>query len=381
MGGVSTEQLMVTEPDQLVEIEEGWRQLAERRSNAFVTPEWVRAWWQHQGQKTSSLLIAALRHDGELVGVMPLALDKSRRPWVVRFAGASLGDCFHPVAEPAREPAVAATAMSLLHAEGHDRRMLMMEYVEPGRPWLREMQLASPRRLAITQQQQTELPYIPLDGLDWEGYLSQRGRRSRANLRRSLRVLERDHDMKTRLTTEETLEADLDQLFRLHAMRWQGRGTSTLGSPEAQAVLRDFAASAQRRGWLRLQVMEADGHPVAALLAWRIGGSYAYYNSGFDPAWSRHSVGTALMMTAIRTAIEEGASEFDMLLGTEVYKRRFARNGRTVSTVVLTRATSPARLLVAGEARARRHGRRLAELPGLGGVTRRLRRALPTSRQ
>jgi CelD/BcsL family acetyltransferase involved in cellulose biosynthesis len=375
----SSRQLMITEPGQIDEIEAQWRALAERRSNAFATPEWVRAWWSHSADERFSLRIAALLRGDELVGVMPLAIDASRRPRAIRFAGAGLGDRFHPVAEPEDEPAVAAAAMALLQQEDLSRHMLMFENVEPDRPWLGELRRASPRRLAVTEQQSTELPYVPLEGLDWDGYLAQRSRGSRSNLRRRERVLVREHGMTLRSAGEGSLEADLDHFFRLHAMRWAERGSS-LDSPRRQGVLRDFAAAAQRRGWLRLTVMEADGSPVAAMLGWRVGDSYAYYNSGFDPAWSQRSVGTVLITSTIRAAIEEGASEYDFLLGTEDYKGRFAAASREAATVVLTGAMRPSRLLLEGESRLRRHGRRLAELPGLAGVTRRLRRTLPTSR-
>ena len=83
---------------------------------------------------------------------------------------------------------------------------------------------------------------------------------------------------------------------------------------------------------------------------------------------------------AVEGAIEEGAREFDFLLGTEDYKRRFTYEARPGANVVLTPALRPISLLVAGEARARRFGGRLAERPGLGRVVRSLRGLLPTSR-
>jgi CelD/BcsL family acetyltransferase involved in cellulose biosynthesis len=370
---------LITDPARLGGIEDEWRALAEQRSNGFVTPEWLRAWWNHQGHVSSSLLVVAVRkQDGALAGVMPLALDASSRPRAIRFAGADLGDRFHPVASTEDEAAVAASAISALQANGTAHRMVMLEHVEPGRPWLSELRDASPRRLALSEQSEAELPYVPLEGLDWETYVSQRTAKFRSQIRRRERVLLRDHEMKVHSADEQTLETDLDEFFRLHAMRWQGRGQSALTEPQAQAMLREFAASALGHGWLRLIVIEAEGSAIAAFLGWRVGDSYVSYNTGFDPAWSNKSVGTVLTSVAIRGAIEEGAREFDFLLGTEPYKRSFTSEARPGVNAVLIGALRPMRLLVAGKARARRA---IAGRPALGRVISSLARLVPTARR
>ena len=91
------------------------------------------------------------------------------------------------------------------------------------------------------------------------------------------------------------------------------------------------------------------------------------------------SVGTVMMADTIRSAIEEGAEQFDMLLGNEPYKLRFANDRYTVQTIVVTRAMHPHRLLASGEAWARRNGARLRGRPGFERVNRVLRRLLPTA--
>ncbi len=84
------------------------------------------------------------------------------------------------------------------------------------------------------------------------------------------------------------------------------------------------------------------------------------------------------MADTVRSAIEEGAQEFDLLLGDESYKRRFANGTRAVQTTVLTGAMRPTRLLASGEAWARRHGSWLYEKRGARPAHRAMRRVLPT---
>ena len=120
------------------------------------------------------------------------------------------------------------------------------------------------------------------------------------------------------------------------------------------------------------------GAPVAAWYGWRLGERYSYYLAGFEPRWSDASVGLLLLAHTVREAIEEGAVEYDLLLGEEAYKQRFATASRPIETVILTRAFHPMRLVARAEATLWRAHRRLPprirerSRSLLGGVRRRL---------
>jgi CelD/BcsL family acetyltransferase involved in cellulose biosynthesis len=123
--------------------------------------------------------------------------------------------------------------------------------------------------------------------------------------------------------------AILAALFRLHEMRWRGRGGSdALGGPTVAAFHEEATALALDRGWLRLYALRLGGEPVAALYGLRYGGRFSFYQSGFDPAHSRSSVGLALLALSIQRALEEGAAEFDLLHGDEGYKSLWAHDAR-----------------------------------------------------
>ncbi len=378
MGNLEAE--LITETAAIAPIEAEWRALAEERSNGFITPEWFRSWWESQGQRSSSPLISvARRPGGSVAGVMPLVLDESSRPRAIRFAGANIGDRFHPAASREEEATVAAATMRALEVAGLDQQMVLLECADSQSQWWRLMKRGSSIRRAIVEQQQTMVPFINLAGSDWETYLAHRSRNFRKQVRRAERALIRDYSMKVRSATTKTLEADLAELFRLHDLRRNLLGGSSLDAA-ARCSLRAFAEAAHRRGWLRLSVMEADSMPVSALLAWRIGTSYVSYQGGFDPAWGRQSVGVAIEAVNIRNAIAEGAGEYDFLLGTEHWKRRFTPDARPTQTAVLVRARRPTRVLVAAEARARRAGSGMRERPRVGHLVRSLHGLIPTAR-
>lgn len=372
---------LITDVPRLAPIEDRWRELAVARSNAFVTPEWFHSWWQNQGKDCCTPLISvARRPDGQIAGVMPLVLDGSSRPRAIRFAGASIGDRFHPAARVEDEVEVTKATIAALGSSGLGRRMLLFERSDPTARWWRASREADPRQWTLVEQQQTSVPYIDLRGLDWDGYMATRSQKFRKQVRRGDRVLLGEHGMVMRQADPATVTADFTELFRLHDLRRSGLGGSSL-SPAARRSLHAFAAAACERGWLRLNVLEAEHRQVASFLGWRIGDVFDSYQGGFDPHWADLSVGFAIEAMTIRGAIEEGAHEYDFLLGTEDWKRRFTDLSRPNQTAILLGARRPIALLVAAEARARRLSNGLTRNHGVGRLAHAMHRVIPTARR
>jgi CelD/BcsL family acetyltransferase involved in cellulose biosynthesis len=73
-----------------------------------------------------------------------------------------------------------------------------------------------------------------------------------------------------------------------------------------------------------------NGAVAAVMYGFALNGRFYFYQHGYDEAYAAHSIGLALMALTIRTAIDEGAGEFDMLWGAEAYKSLWARSGRVL---------------------------------------------------
>ena len=328
------------------------------RGNAFVTPEWFWAWQRHYGTDHEPLVPVARDPRGAVVGLIPLVLEQGRGR-IARFAGSGLGDYFHPVASPENETAVAAAAGALMVSGPGSPKAIVAENVYAGGAWWRELSTASGFGGDPVVDRLAPLPSLQLAGRSWDAYLASRSRNLRSQLGRKRRALERDHDVSIRWTgADDPLGRDMASLFRLHDLRWATRERgSSLTSDRARAFHMDFAAAARARGWLRLGFLEIDGEPVAGWYGWRVGYRFAYYQAGFDPAWTERSVGMLLFAESIRAAADEGAGEYDMLLGDEPFKARFADGARPVCTAVIAPRLRPSRLLAIAEARMRRTAR------------------------
>ena len=344
-----------------------WRDLAERRANAFLLPEWYSTWMRHYGAMAEPQIVSVAAADGGLLGLLPLVAERKR----LRFAGANLGDHFGPLAREGHELEVAAAAAGRLGGDRH----LILDHVDRSADWLTAM-VGPSRSLRSIVSRVDVLPHIDLAGKSWDDYMDARSRNFRSQLGRKLRKLEREHGAVFRRTREPGgLSADLDTFFALHDARWTTRGGSSVATERARLFHRDFAAALLERGWLRLWFLELDGRAAATWYGWNVGGRYAYYLGGFDPEWEKQSVGFVLLAHTIRSATEEQAYEYDFLRGGEEYKGRFAAEAREIETVVLAPRVSLARATATVDAVVWQLSRRLSERSRDRG--RRLYKALP----
>jgi CelD/BcsL family acetyltransferase involved in cellulose biosynthesis len=353
---------LIDREDALGQVIGSWRRLAADRGNAFITPEWYLAATRtlHRGWIPAVLVV---RDDGGRIrGLLPLLSAPSRgAPRLLSFAGTRYGDLYHPVAAEGDDELIAAAAAPVMARHLGARCRLDIGRVDAGAGWWRELARAWPAGMAAVPRSPEALPYIDLDGSSWEEYLAARSRQFRSQVGRKMRALRRDHQVRLRRpASEQEALGDVGTLFHLHDARWAGRhAASAIADPSVREFHREFTREAHQQGWLRLYLLEVDAVPVAGWYGWRVGDRFSYYQAGFDPAWGRYSVGFLLLAETVREAIAEGASEYDLLLGDEPFKSRFATDRRLGRSVLLAPRVSRSRLAATARAwvdRARGRG-------------------------
>jgi CelD/BcsL family acetyltransferase involved in cellulose biosynthesis len=328
--------------DGFLKLRDEWNAALEASASdcVFLTHEWLSIWWIHlsEGRRIS---ILTARDGGKLVGALPVAERAPQftrmMPRVLEFLGTGVigSDYLDVIAERAREPEVVAAFGEYL-----TRRGLMIQLNQlRGNSSVAHLlgEHLRQRAWTVEETQLNVCPYIDLKGHDWESYLAVLGPNIRKNINRYFRNLPKAFDMRidcVRRTNE--AEAALDIAVDLHKKRWAEEGLSEAFHSEAViAFHREFVRAAAERGWLRLLILWLDGIPVSALYGLLYGPVFYFYQSGFDPAYSKHSVGVTTMGIAIKTAIEEGASEYDFLHGSEEYKFHWARDVRDLTRLEL----------------------------------------------
>jgi CelD/BcsL family acetyltransferase involved in cellulose biosynthesis len=307
----------IRDADAFVALETEWWDLWRRAQSAtpFQSPAWLIPWWQcfHPGE----LFTVTIRHNGQLVGLAPFYIEKSALARRILPVGISVSDYLDVLFDPAyAAEAGHALVESIAHeAGGWDEWSL--EELEPDAAAL---SLPAPARCQDSSMPQSACPVLALAARAasvWD-FVPARKRRD-TNLARN-RAARRGEIVIESADPARTSEM-LELLFRLHAARWQSRGTA--GVLESEMV-RSFQHAAAPRlaaaGLLRLWVLHIGSQPAAVHYGLMHGRRAFAYLTGFDPGFAFESPGVILLAHAIEQAFAEGASEFHFLRGAESYK-------------------------------------------------------------
>jgi CelD/BcsL family acetyltransferase involved in cellulose biosynthesis len=301
-----------------------WNRLALRSGNVFSTYEWA-SLWRHHFHRDRPYGTVTVRWNGpDPLAIVPLVGSSLGPLQVVRLAGHGLADELGPVCDPADLPRVAPHVLAAVRTFQPDADLFLGDAM-PGRIGWDEQ--ARARVLAREAS-----PVLRIAGRTWDQYLADRGRRFRKHVGvLERRVMRLPGAMMRRVEGADELPSALDALFALHRARWGPWSRFA----RAEAFHRAFAAAALGHGWLRLWLLEIGGQSVAASYGFRFGSVSCVYQYGRDRDWDRYSVGSVLVASTIRAAMEEGAGEFRHLRGDEPYKRRFADDDDTTLMIGL----------------------------------------------
>lgn len=300
----------------------------------FLSWEWLYTWWLHLPGKRE-LHIIVVRLEGLLIAIAPLVLRppsfKRLMPWrVLEFlACGSVGsDYLSFLIRPGHEQIAVREISRSVTQSGYMLELVRIEKSSASMADMsRQLQGAGWKSVGLTTNY---CPYSILAGHTWESYLDSLHSKHRVNLGKKLRRLHKDFDVSLHVAaTESERQWAMDVFIRLHLLRWSEKGgSSALNRKELIDFHRAFSESSLEQGWLRLFTLLLDDVPAASLYVFKYRDAYYHYQSAFDPDYGKYSLGTVIVALAIKTAIEDGALEFDFLHDNETYKYLWARQER-----------------------------------------------------
>ena len=334
----------VEDQNRFPELMDEWRDLLADSDQdcLFLTGEWLETWWRCFARDRWTLSLITVRRRRRLVGIAPFFARPARfgevLPWrSTEFLGTGMvgSDYLDLILKRGEEESVARAlaehlgrsqptlTLSHLPAISSGAEALIRELEQEG--WLIERELVE------------TCPYISLRGHTWESYLGSLGAEHRYNFQRRLRNLHKQGAVLFEAVEKEDQRREALQTLRsLHNRCWDLRGGSQAMQTEREYAFHEaFSRAALERGWLRLFLLRLNSRPIGALYGFRRGPRFYFYQSGFDPAWRKHSAGLVTMGLSIKQALAEGAEEFDFLHGTESYKFLWTKETRRLARVHL----------------------------------------------
>ena len=320
-----------------------WGELLESSASQclFLTWEWLHTWWKHLAADRR-LSILAVRCGSELAALAPLGL---RPPSLSRR-------CLFPVLEFLGSGNAGSDYLDFIVRRGCEQKArqaltsclagerLMFDWTQLRHSGCFAADVASTlgeKGWKVSETRTNTCPFILLAGRSWESYLATLGAEHRYNFNRKWKRLNRDYVVQfEEVRTEEQCRESIDLVIALHNLRWRDRGGSdAFHTAGLVGFHQEFSQIALERGWLRLYVLRLNGNPAASLYGFLYHRTFYFYQSGFDAAYDRYSVGLVTMGLAIKRAIEEGAEEFDLLHGDEAYKSHWSNGSRELGRLEL----------------------------------------------
>lgn len=281
--------------------------------NPFVTPPWLKAWWQHFSDDNESLVLLVTA-DNRPLGVAPLMI----RDKTARFMGSSdLCDSGDFVVASGMQEVFFQEILRHLEKEGINRLVLEQVRVD-SEVCLHFIPTAQTDGWSVSLSPQGASVQMDLPK-SWENYLQGLGSKQRHEVRRKLRrVNDRGILATQEIRTADQTTSAMDTF--IHLFRQSRADKKEFMTEKREAFFRSLADELAQFDMLYLLYLTIDNVPAASVFCVENGNTVYLYNNGFDPRFRGISVGLVSKIQTIRASIEAGQSVYDFLSGTERYK-------------------------------------------------------------
>ncbi|HVN45256.1 MAG TPA: GNAT family N-acetyltransferase, partial [Steroidobacteraceae bacterium] len=337
--------------DEWLASEAAWSTLLARSpaDALFLSWDWLTLWWQCFAPALAAVPeIRAFYRGPELVGVAPLYRRRVVRSRLVRATslqligmswrdlGPTMSEYLDIVALDADADAVRSACAGLLLSE-RSWSEWVIGFSAASRQWCEAFAHPdhSPRPYVRVLDREVSYQADLSSGFDhYLCTLGQSTRRSLWNLRRRLAL---QGPVSFELLTPADIDSGLEELNRLHCLRWQQPAFAGAALEFHKLLARRLAA----RGELALSRLCVGGRVVSLLYDIRKGARQYNISLGFDPSFSgKLSIGLLHLGYAMEAAAERQVRIYDFLAGSGLlsdYKRHLSQARRSLSCVQVLR--------------------------------------------
>lgn len=311
----------------LKQLEEVWRKCGHHWLDAgpFVTPAWMKAWWQCLGGE-DELLLLQVEKDREVLGIAPLLV----RDQTARLIGSEdVCDYLDFLVTAGQTESFYRGLFAHLESIGigdlllqpvHSSSSVMKHLVPYARSINCEVEI-TPNNVCLNMT----LP------ANWQKYLAGLNKKQRHEIRRKFRRFSEAGEMQTRNITDpsEVPEA-IETFFQLFRQSHTDKDDFMVA--DRQQFFNELALNLAEWGMLDILQVSIDAVPAAMVFCFNYGSTTYLYNNGFNPDFRSVSPGIVSKVTAIRKSIEEGRDFFNFLNGNERYKYQLGGSEESLFT-------------------------------------------------
>ena len=305
----------------------GWNALVAGGAvnSVFMTHQFACNWAAAYGRHRDLLFVVAADSSG-VQAVLPLVIDHTTaRGRVARFIGDGRAD-YSDVLARAGDTSLVELMVSRLLASNHWDTLDLHNIPDRSTTPAAIKRCCERAGLPLVFDDDTACPTLLIEGREAEA----RRILNKPSLRRRENYFARDHSFTVRhLTDAAQILPLLDRFFTQHVDRWAGSTSPSLfRQDENREFYRLLTQGLAGTPWLLFTSVELSGQPIALHYGFDYHGVITWYKPSFDPAFSAHSPGLAMLRQLLEYAVTRQRREVDFTVGDEPFKARFTNHTR-----------------------------------------------------
>jgi CelD/BcsL family acetyltransferase involved in cellulose biosynthesis len=321
---------IVRSAERLAEIGPAWTQLWQRVDGLmFQSHAWISAWWNTLSDYRDRELRIGLVWSGDvLLAVLPLAISRRKGLLMLEWAANAHSDYEDALLAPECQPATLQRLWAQLSAQG-GFDLVLLNRLLPG---------AAANTLAgakLRPNHRQEMSYrVSGQWATGAAWFDAQPKKTRQNYRRGRKALEEAGALQFRLLPPDApLAPVLDRLAVLKGKWLSARAIHSDLFDDGAVALAALVDALAQAGVLHVFVLESQGNVIAVSINFVQRGTMMAFVTTYDPDFERASPGMVLMMDYIQWSIDHGLGTVDFLCGAEAFKRRFATQSVTLSSI------------------------------------------------
>ncbi len=325
-------------PENFDSIENEWNTLLTRSEadTLFLRWEWLHTWWSFFGEGRRLMILAAWDRE-RLVGLAPLYAETQtpEAARVLRFCSDELSpDYMDFILEKGSEPQILEALWQGLLEQRTMWDIVELNSLRDGSPLLEKA--ARNRGVFYRKLRALDCPYLRIEGSFEDHYESRQTLQHFDHPKKLTKLGAQGQLSQKTIQSLEEIPGAIDDVFRLHDLRFQGEGRqSNFSSEKAKRFHKSIASTFLKDQRLNLQLLCVGTTAIGAVYAFCYQNKIWMYQSGFDPAWKKWSAGGLALYLAIQKSFQEHYAEYDFLKGPEFYKRLWTDTYHRQWTLVL----------------------------------------------
>jgi CelD/BcsL family acetyltransferase involved in cellulose biosynthesis len=342
---------IITDQNRFNSLKGEWNYLLQnsRTNTLFLTWEWLYAWWVVFGAGADLFIITVRNLDGELTGLAPLLIRKTRYYRIpvreVAFIGTGISDSQDIIVAAGNEEVVKRIVSAIL-AGRSNWDIVRLEEVPNGGMLHENIDCSG---LNVEHETCSTSPYLKLEG-DWQEYFKTLSKKYKKDLRNKQNKIARlgNFDYTFNGGQNDDAESLVDMMAGIDGKsRKEGHGISFYSATGNREFMHTFLSLSKGKQWLDFTSASLNGTLIAYLLGFHYNNTYIAYNTAFSEEFHEASPGKLLLHEKIKWCFDKKrlVSEFNFSRGDTYIKTLWATQAREQCRIVFFKNTLYSQLI------------------------------------